>query len=195
MARLGVSGDEDIASNRADGLSNTSCARALPPQVSSLASSSSTRATRCAVPRCTCSGARFVSVTLQPASAAGHRSGYWAEARADRPPVSARQFRAVDPSQVQCAALARPTGSHSRFAREYCAPVLARDRHHAERIATTTRPASAVPVATVPRPGKVKTRSTARRTKPASERIGQPAAMSIRWARSAATPGSSAARH
>ncbi len=56
---------------------------------------------------------------------------------------------------------------------------------------TCTRPARAVPVATVPRPGSVKTRSTPKRNNPSSGCFGQLAAIECKCVRNAATPESS----
>ena len=57
---------------------------------------------------------------------------------------------------------------------------------------TRAWPAKTVPVTTVPWPGRVNTRSTARRNRPWCWRGAACCAVATRWARSAAVPGSSA---
>ncbi|MDR8883436.1 hypothetical protein FEP62_05253 [Burkholderia multivorans] len=165
------------------------------PAASVSPSSSATCATRCSVPRCTCSGDQCVSV--RPASSTSVSStstrGDVAASRASAT-VSPRSMSALSmPARFSAQRSPAQPASTGRF----CAWMLRTRTSRAVRAIASvspffTRPANAVPVTTVPCPASVNTRSTASRNSPSSRRARQASAASARCRFSAATPGSSA---
>ena len=119
------------------GASNTSCTRVSPPPTRCSVSSMTTRATRWAVPRCTCSGARSDRDALpgsQRSSTSSRVLGTSARGSASQSPrVSAAL---VDSRQIQRTALAGPTDSAVAILRVDAAHAnLRAGRHHVQGVA------------------------------------------------------------
>ena len=109
------------------GSSNTSCTRIRWPAASVSPSSSATCATRCSVPRCTCSGAQCVSVAASASSVSStSRRGEVATSRASAT-VSPRSTSALSTPARFSAQRSRAAGLDR--------PVLRVDAAHARRAA------------------------------------------------------------
>ena len=176
--------------------STTSCTRPRAPGAMPSSDRSTACARRRAVPRCRCSGAQLPSVSAASGSSSRSTSrlrvGRKARASAIQSPraIASRPVPARLSAQrcpARASSLGRfwawmertrtgvPAGASTRWARSSPASV---------------RPANTVPVTIVPWPGRVKTRSTARRNRPSALRAAAACARSSRCRRRASTPGS-----